>query len=132
MHHPLALRQGKGKKDRVIPIGDRAIAWIQKYLREARPTVVLEPDDATLFLSADGVPIGRDHLTFMAQLYHPSEDREGRSLSPVPPPMATLMLENGADIRFIQQMLEHSELSGTQIYTLKPKKSAAGAGAGER
>jgi len=59
---PLALRQGKGKKDRVIPIGDRAIAWIQKYLREARPTLVLEPDDATLFLAADGVPIGRDHL----------------------------------------------------------------------
>jgi len=117
VHHPLALRQGKGKKDRVIPIGDRAIAWIQKYLREARPTLVLEPDDATLFLSADGVPIGRDHLTFMAQLYHPSEDRQGRSLSPVPPHHGHADVENGADIRFIQQMLEHSKLSGTQIYT---------------
>ena len=106
------MRQGKGKKDRVIPIGDRAIAWIQKYLREARPTLVLEPDDATLFLSADGVPIGRDHLTFMAQLYHPSEDRQCRSLSPVPPHHGHADVENGADIRFIQQMLEHSKLSG--------------------
>ena len=46
----VTIRQGKGKKDRVIPIGDRAVAWIQKYLREARPTLALEPDDATLFL----------------------------------------------------------------------------------
>jgi integrase/recombinase XerD len=114
----VTIRQGKGKKDRVIPIGDRAIAWIQKYLREARPTLALEPDDATLFLSADGVAIGRDHLTFMARGYI-AQAKIGKmgACHLFRHTMATLMLENGADIRFIQQMLGHSKLSSTQIYT---------------
>jgi integrase/recombinase XerD len=114
----VTIRQGKGKKDRVIPIGDRALAWIQKYLREARPTLALEPDDATLFLSADGVPIGRDHLTFMARNYIlASKIGKAGACHLFRHTMATLMLENGADIRFIQQMLGHSKLSSTQIYT---------------
>jgi len=114
----VTIRQGKGKKDRVIPIGDRAVAWIQKYLREARPTLVLEPDDATLFLSADGVPIGRDHLTFMARGYI-AQAKIGKmgACHLFRHTMATLMHEGGADIRFIQQMLGHSKLSSTQIYT---------------
>lgn len=114
----VTIRQGKGKKDRVIPIGDRAVAWIQKYLREARPTLALEPDDATLFLSADGVAIGRDHLTFMARGYI-AQAKIGKmgACHLFRHTMATLMLENGADIRFIQQMLGHSKLSSTQIYT---------------
>ena len=48
----LTIRQGKGKKDRMIPIGERALAWVGKYLREARPLLAVEPDDATLFLDA--------------------------------------------------------------------------------
>ena len=47
----LTIRQGKGKKDRMIPIGERALAWVEKYLREARPQLAVEPDDGTLFLT---------------------------------------------------------------------------------
>jgi integrase/recombinase XerD len=114
----VTIRQGKGKKDRVIPIGDRAVAWIQKYLREARPALALEPDDGTLFLSTDGVPIGRDHLTFMTRVSI-AQAKIGKTgaCHPFRHTMATLMLENGADIRFIQQRLGHSKLSSTQICT---------------
>ena len=47
----LTIRQGKGKKDRMIPIGERALAWVDKYLREVRPLLAIEPDDGTLFLT---------------------------------------------------------------------------------
>jgi integrase/recombinase XerD len=114
----VTIRQGKGKKDRVIPIGDRAVAWIEKYLAESRPRLAIEPDDGTLFLSADGEAIGPDHLTFMARGYiAQSEIGKTGACHLFRHTMATLMLENGADIRFIQQMLGHAKLSSTQIYT---------------
>ena len=114
----VTIRQGKGKKDRVIPIGDRAVAWIEKYLAESRPRLVVEPDASTLFLSADGEEISRDHLTFMARDYiAQAEIGKTGACHLFRHTMATLMLENGADIRFIQQMLGHAKLSSTQIYT---------------
>jgi len=114
----VTIRQGKGKKDRVIPIGDRAVAWIEKYLAAARPRLVVEPDAGTLFLTADGEEIGRDHLTFMARGYI-AQAKIGKTgaCHLFRHTMATLMLEGGADIRFIQQMLGHAKLSSTQIYT---------------
>jgi len=114
----VTIRQGKGKKDRVIPIGDRAVAWIEKYLADARPRLVVEPDAGTLFLTADGEEIGRDHLTFMARGYI-AQAKIGKTgaCQLFRHTMATLMLEGGADIRFIQQMLGHAKLSSTQIYT---------------
>ena len=60
----IVVRQGKGKKDRYVPIGERAAAWLQKYIREARPQLAIEPDDFTVFLTAQGEPFSRDHLTF--------------------------------------------------------------------
>jgi site-specific recombinase XerD len=56
-------RQGKGNKDRYVPIGVRAAAWLQKYIREARPQIAIEPDDLTVFLTGEGEPFSRDHLT---------------------------------------------------------------------
>ncbi len=114
----VTIRQGKGKKDRVLPIGDRAVAWIEKYLHEVRPRLVVEPDDGTLFLSAAGEEISRDHLTHMARGYI-AQANIGKTgaCHLFRHTMATLMLENGADIRFIQQMLGHAKLSSTQIYT---------------
>jgi integrase/recombinase XerD len=114
----VTIRQGKGKKDRVIPIGDRAVAWIEKYLADARPRLVVEPDTGILFLTADGEEIGRDHLTFMARGYI-AQAKIGKTgaCHLFRHTMATLMLEGGADIRFIQQMLGHAKLSSTQIYT---------------
>jgi integrase/recombinase XerD len=112
------IRQGKGKKDRVIPIGDRAAAWVEKYVRESRPRLVVEPDDRTVFISNAGEPFCLEHLTNLVRGYVDKADIGKRGACHLfRHSMATLMLENGADIRFIQQMLGHADLNSTQIYT---------------
>lgn len=114
----IMVRQGKGKKDRMIPIGERALRWIDRYVTETRPALVLEPDDATLFLSNLGEAFSPNRLTQMVREYVDQAQINKRgSCHLFRHTMATLMLENGADIRFIQQMLGHAELSTTQIYT---------------
>ncbi|MGB8495495.1 MAG: site-specific tyrosine recombinase XerC [Candidatus Acidiferrum sp.] len=114
----ILIRQGKGKKDRFVPIGERAIAWVQKYIREARPKLVAEPDNGTLFLSSAGEEISRDHLTLTVRSYVlKAKTGKTGACHLFRHTMATLMLEGGADIRFIQQMLGHAELSTTEIYT---------------
>jgi integrase/recombinase XerD len=111
------VRQGKGKKDRVVPIGGRAVGWIEKYLLEIRPGLTVEPDDMTLFLSQYGEPISRDHLSGMVHDYI-EEANLGKNGGPhlLRHTMATLMLENGADLRFLQEILGHETISTTQIY----------------
>jgi integrase/recombinase XerD len=112
------IRQGKGKKDRVIPIGDRAAAWIEKYLRESRPLLAVEPDDHTVFLSNAGEPFCLDHLSDLVRTHVDAANIGKRGACHLfRHCMATLMLENGADIRYIQQMLGHADLKTTQIYT---------------
>jgi integrase/recombinase XerD len=114
----VTIRQGKGKKDRVIPIGDRAAAWLDKYILEARPHLVVEPDDRTVFLSNAGEPFCLDHLSDLVRTYVDAAEIGKRgSCHMFRHSMATLMLENGADIRYIQQMLGHADLKTTQIYT---------------
>jgi integrase/recombinase XerD len=112
------IRQGKMRKDRMIPIGERALAWVEKYLSDVRPELVVEPDDGTLFLTASGEPFSGNRMT---QMVKECIDRSGigktGSCHLFRHTMATLMLENGADIRFIQAMLGHAELTTTQIYT---------------
>ena len=114
----ILIRQGKGKKDRFVPIGERAIAWLEKYIREARPQIVVEPDDGTVFLTAQGEPFSRDHLTWAVRT-HVVNAKLGKvgACHLFRHTMATLMLEGGADIRYIQQMLGHEDLKTTQIYT---------------
>jgi integrase/recombinase XerD len=114
----LAVRQGKGRKDRFVPVGERATAWIEKYLRESRPELQGFDDDGTLFLSADGTSIVPDHLGEIVRnaITLAEVDKEG-ACHLFRHTAATLMLEGGADIRFIQQMLGHAKLETTQIYT---------------
>ncbi|MGA2376992.1 MAG: site-specific tyrosine recombinase XerC [Candidatus Sulfotelmatobacter sp.] len=114
----IVVRQGKGKKDRYVPIGERAIAWLQKYIREARPQVALEPDDLTVFLTAEGEPFSRDHLTWTVRV-HIVAAKIGKvgACHLLRHCMATHMHENGADIRYIQQILGHEDIKTTQIYT---------------
>ncbi|HLM82507.1 MAG TPA: site-specific tyrosine recombinase XerC, partial [Terriglobales bacterium] len=104
----LFVRQGKWKKDRYVPIGERAMAWLQKYIREVRPQLALDPDDLTVFLSAEGEPISRDHLTWTVRV-HIVAAKIGKvgACHLLRHCMATHMHENGADIRFIQQILGH-------------------------
>jgi len=112
------IRQGKGKKDRFVPIGDRAVAWLQKYIREARPQLAIEPDTGTLFLAHNGEDIGRDMMTMTVRSYVlKAKVGKAGACHLFRHTMATLMLEGGADIRFIQEMLGHARLDTTQIYT---------------
>lgn len=112
------VRQGKGSKDRVIPIGERALAWIQKYSDEVRPGIALAHDNGALFLTDRGEPFKRVNLsTMVKKIIERAQVNKPGSCHLFRHTMATLMLENGADIRFIQAMLGHSQLNTTQIYT---------------
>lgn len=112
------IRQGKGKKDRLIPIGERALAWIERYRDSGRPELVTGKDDGTLFLSEWGDAFTPNAMTRLVRL-HIEKSGVGKkgACHLFRHTMATLMLEGGADIRFIQAMLGHAELSTTEIYT---------------
>jgi integrase/recombinase XerD len=112
------IRQGKGKKDRHIPIGERALAWIDKYLREARPELIGSTDDGTVFVTHFGEPFQRVVLTSLVRRYLAlSKVGKMGGCHLFRHTMATLMLENGADIRVIQEMLGHAKLTTTELYT---------------
>ena len=112
------IRQGKGKKDRMVPIGERALAWIDRYITEVRPRLVADPNDTTLFLTHLGAAFTTNRLTQMVRNYIDAADIGKRGACHLfRHTMATLMLENGADIRFIQAMLGHAKLETTQIGT---------------
>jgi integrase/recombinase XerD len=113
------IRQGKGKKDRIIPIGDRALAWINRYLHEVRPGLLVgDGGGDVLFLTNLGEAFHPIHMTKLVRDYV-SAAHVGKkgSCHLFRHTMATLMLEGGADIRFIQAMLGHAKLDTTQVYT---------------
>jgi integrase/recombinase XerD len=98
----LMVRLGKGRKDRVVPIGERALGWIEKYLIEVRPHLVVEPDDGALFVSHLGHGFTPHHLTDIVRDYiEKAAIGKTGSCHLFRHTMATLMLESGADIRFI-------------------------------
>lgn len=112
------IREGKGKKDRLLPIGQRAAAWLNKYLEEARSKLVVEPDERQIFLCVSGKGLTPGVL---GNVVHEYVERSGigkiGSCHLFRHAMATLMLENGADLRYVQQMLGHARLNTTEIYT---------------
>jgi site-specific recombinase XerD len=99
------VRRGKGGKDRVVPLGEEAAHWVARYLRDARPVLARGANDA-LFLSATGKRL--DTSTLRRLIPHPHRLRHA---------FATHLLEGGADLRTIQELLGHSSLSTTQIYS---------------
>jgi integrase/recombinase XerD len=112
------IRQGKGHKDRVVPIGERALTWLQKYLDETRPQFLRGNDDGFLFLTELGDAISRGTLTNAVTKYVKATGiPKTGSCHLLRHTAATLMLERGADIRFIQAMLGHALLTTTEIYT---------------
>jgi integrase/recombinase XerD len=114
----LMVRQGKGKKDRMVPIGQRAITWGRRYQDEVRPGLVVPPDEGIMFLTTVGESITPNRLTALVRGYIRAADLgKSGSCHLFRHTCATLMLEGGADIRYIQEMLGHAELSTTQIYT---------------
>ena len=114
----LLVREGKGRKDRVVPIGERALAWVERYLEDSRPHLAVPPDRGTVFLGKDGKPLTPNHLSYVVGEYvRGAELGKSGACHLFRHTMATLMLEGGADVRFIQQMLGHEKLTTTQVYT---------------
>ncbi len=97
--------RGKGGKERVVPLGEQAAYWLRRYLEDARPQLARGAQDA-LFLSARGARL--DTSTLRRLTPHPHRLRHA---------FATHLLEGGADLRTIQELLGHSSLSTTQIYS---------------
>jgi site-specific recombinase XerD len=96
--------RGKGGKERVVPLGEEAAHWLARYLREARPELVRGAQNA-LFVSIRGARLDTSTLRRIAP--HPHRLRHA---------FATHLVEGGADLRTVQELLGHSSLSTTQIY----------------
>jgi integrase/recombinase XerC len=99
------VRQGKGAKDRVLPLGEEAAVWVSRYLRSARPELARRSEPA-LFLSVRGRRLNTSTLRRLVP--HPHRLRHA---------FATHLLEGGADLRVIQELLGHASLSTTQVYS---------------
>ena len=114
----LMVREGKGKRDRVVPIGERALLWVEKYVAESRPQLVAAIDDGTLFVGQRGEGLSLHHASQLVRQYvERAKLGKHGACHLFRHTAATLMLENGADIRFIQQYLGHAKLDTTSIYT---------------
>ncbi len=109
---------GKGRKERIIPLGKKAIESLRRYLKDARPKLLKTKESEFLFLSRFGKKISRQSLWKMIKKYA----KEAKIKKPIRPHIlrhsfATHLLEGGADLRAVQEMLGHADISTTQIYT---------------
>ncbi|MEW5756382.1 MAG: site-specific tyrosine recombinase XerD [Pseudomonadota bacterium] len=120
----LNLRQGvvrvfgKGAKERIVPLGDEAADWLQRYCNEARPDLIKGNVSETLFVTNRGGQITRQTFWYAIKRYAQAAGIH-KSISPhtLRHSFATHLLNHGADLRAVQMLLGHSDLSTTQIYT---------------
>lgn len=109
---------GKGEKERIVPLGDEAAAWVRRYLREGRPALLKQRTSPRLFVNARGGALSRVGFWKILKTYALAASLPS-DLSPhvLRHSFATHLLDRGADLRAIQMMLGHADLSTTQIYT---------------
>ncbi len=114
----LRIDLGKGARDRMVPIGERALRWVRKYIAKARPKLTSELSSSAMFLDADGhrlkPAIFGNHVSWLIRRALPSKTGGCHALRHA---FATGLLRNGCDIRHIQSMLGHVKLETTAIYT---------------
>ena len=109
---------GKGSKERLVPLGEEALAWLARYLREARPRLLAGKVSDDLFVTARGAAMTRQAFWQLIKR-HAARAALGKSVSPhtLRHAFATHLLNHGADLRVVQLLLGHSDISTTQIYT---------------
>ncbi|PSL12693.1 tyrosine recombinase XerD subunit [Marinobacterium halophilum] len=109
---------GKGDKERLVPVGDEALRWVKNYLATGRPALVRDIREEALFLSQRGQMMTRQTFWYRVKRYA-LESGIDKPLSPhvLRHAFATHLLNHGADLRVVQMLLGHSDLSTTQIYT---------------
>jgi integrase/recombinase XerD len=111
------VRDGKGARDRYVPIGRRAVTWVDRYMRVARPLLARAPDCGHLFLSRSRTPLSAKRVGDIVHRCVASADvGKTGACHLLRHTTATLMLEGGADIRHIQELLGHTQLSTTALY----------------
>jgi integrase/recombinase XerD len=114
----LHIREGKGGKHRLLPIGRTAVRWLQQYLQQTRPELLLNHTQKALFISGYGERLSTGYLgNWMKKTLRAAGIEKSGCCHLLRHTCATHMLENGADIRLIQQFLGHTSLDTTSIYT---------------
>lgn len=128
LHLTMGILQtlGKGHKERIVPVGDEAIKWINRYLEEARPKLLKQKRSNYLFLNFHGNNLTRQGVWKNLK----AEVRKAGIQKNITPhtlrhSFATHILENGADLRIVQELLGHADISTTQIYTHLSNKQLA-------
>ncbi|MFC6207846.1 site-specific tyrosine recombinase XerD [Levilactobacillus tongjiangensis] len=125
LHLEMGLIQtlGKGDKERIIPIGDVASDWINQYLAHSRPVLLKQRTSPYLFLNAHGGGLSRQSIWQKIKQYVALADIQ-KDVTPhtLRHSFATHILENGADLRVVQELLGHADITTTQIYTHISKK----------
>jgi integrase/recombinase XerD len=118
LDHGIVRARGKGSKERLVPVGGKAIAAVRVYLRSGRPRLLQSGDEGNLFLNFRGRPLTRQGL-YKIVLRHAETAGLGDRMSPhtLRHSFATHLLSGGCDLRSVQEMLGHADLSTTQLYT---------------
>lgn len=128
LHLSMGLIQtiGKGNKERIIPIGDIAAEWLERYFNESRPQLVKEKEVPEVFVNFHGNKLTRQGIwkNIKAIVREAGIDKDVTPHT-LRHSFATHLLENGADLRMVQELLGHSSISTTQIYTHVTKKRVA-------
>jgi integrase/recombinase XerD len=111
---------GKGSKERLVPLGEEAQHWLQRYLAQSRPQLAGKRSLAALFLGSQGAAPTRQQFWLLVKRHGAAAGIDPRRISPhgLRHSFATHLLNHGADLRALQMLLGHSSLSTTQIYTL--------------
>ncbi|PKM78659.1 MAG: site-specific tyrosine recombinase XerD [Firmicutes bacterium HGW-Firmicutes-15] len=109
---------GKGRKERIIPVNSTSIVWVERYLARSRNFLLRRNQERNLFLNAHGRKLSRQgYFKILAQYGEKSGIKKEITPHTLRHSFATHLLENGADLRAVQEMLGHADISTTQIYT---------------